>query len=58
MLKTYEKMTGFTEVFAKKNYLRAVEAKPTYGFTMFLVKQSHLLQEPDEVRATVQVLSR
>ena len=27
----YEKMAGFTEVFAKKNYLRVVEKSPTYA---------------------------
>ena len=52
LLKTYEKMTGFTEVFAKKNYLRVVEKSPTYGYTMFPVKQSHLPKEPGKVRST------
>ena len=51
-MKTYEKMTGFTEVFAKKNYLRVVEKSPTYGYTMFPVKQSHLPKEPGKVRST------
>ena len=41
-MKTYEKMTGFTEAFAKKNYLRVVEKSQTYGYTMFPVKQTHV----------------
>jgi hypothetical protein len=51
LLKTYEKMTGFTEVFAKKNYLRVVEKSATYGYTMFPVKQTHMKKEPTKVRA-------
>lgn len=49
LLKTYEKMTGFTEAFAKKNYLRVVEKSQTYGYTMFPVKQTHMKQEPAKV---------
>ena len=49
LLKTYEKMTGFTEAFAKKNYLRVVEKSQTYGYTMFPVKQTHMKKEPAKV---------
>ena len=48
-MKTYEKMTGFTEAFAKKNYLRVVEKSQTYGYTMFPVKQTHMKKEPAKV---------
>ena len=49
LLKTYEKMNGFTEAFAKKNYLRVVEKSHTYGYTMFPVKQTHMKKEPAKV---------
>jgi hypothetical protein len=49
LLKTYEQMKNFTEVFAKKNYLRVVEKTSTYGFTMFPVKQTHLKNVPQKV---------
>lgn len=42
-------MTGFTESFAKKNYLRVVEKSQTYGYTMFPVKQTHMKKEPAKV---------
>eukprot|EP01052_Picozoa_sp_SAG31_P035974 SAG31_NODE_4419_length_3250_cov_2.345922_3_plen_165_part_00 len=48
-MKTYEKMNGFTEVFAKKNYLRVVEKSPTYGYTLYPVVQTILKKEPKKV---------
>ena len=51
-------MNSFTEVFAKKNYLRVVEKSGTYGYTMFPVKQTFMKKDvaPLKVRSLAKSL--
>lgn len=46
LLACYEKLEGFNSNKCKVNFLKVCEKSPTYGYTLFLVKQSHIAKAP------------
>ena len=49
LIKTHEKMVGFTEYMSKQNYIRCCSKFTGYGYTFYVCKQTHLKKVPKTV---------